>query len=148
VSHTELQVAFVVGYVLCGIGTVLRETGAPMYQRPAWARHPTMGWVLLVVALWWLDAILNSRRSPRDVVAALVGAAVQVAVVGLGIYFCWWLATLVTENLIARLVIATVGVVVTQIFLSPLVKVPLTLVLMVLALPLRLLPGPRNDPSP
>lgn len=141
----ELTVALVVAYALCGLGTVFRNVQAPMLQRRARARHPTVGFVLFLLVAWWVDGMLNSDRSPRAIAAATVGAVVQVAVEAVGVYGCWWLATLLADGLVARLLLATAGLILTQVFLAPLIKAPLTLLLTLLAIPIGLIfPGKKR----
>jgi hypothetical protein len=136
-------ISLAIAYLLCGFGAVMRGvTPLEVRRSPSFALNPAF-----IFLLWWVLPLINPG-SPRRFAAGLLGAALQLVVVWAQVYAPWWLATLVTDRLPFRLVLAAVGNWVTHVPLAPFVKGLMGLMLPLLVKPLQLLPGSDRSGGP
>jgi hypothetical protein len=104
-----IVLSLLLAYGLAGLSQVTDDLGADLIAKPAWARNPTLGMTLLVMATWPMHPILDARYSenaPRDIAFALLGIAVAFFPTAGLIWCCLRLALFLSDNIYAEIALS------------------------------------------
>jgi len=133
-----ILLSLLLAYGLAGLSQVSDDLGADLISKPAWARRPTLGMLLLVMATWPIRPIQNagySDNAPRSIAFALLGVLVTVLATAGLIWGCLRLTVFLTPNLYLEVALSF-GFVVSLRLLAPILNLVLMPVTLLLAAPL------------
>ncbi len=147
----KIVISVVVAYFLCSLAEVVSALTAEPAKRPQWAFRPSLATLIFYGTLWFMSPVLNmmsmARPRAKGLIAGVLGATLQLAILTAVVWGCITLSQLITDTVILQTVIAVVMVLVLTPIAIPILTLVSTPLVALLMLPAGLLLPSGDKPS-